>query len=292
MRQLKLSYTLIVLTGDRLIISCITLVMILSTIFLLQSNPALAASRSSAIAATGFCSNPVNSHCYAQRTWSGGTPGAFTELAPYGSLSCSGCPSSGFITQEMWFADTTSSLCTAVYACWIEGGIATFASTEPNNCNPGHDSICMFWADNRPSGGQYHEHAVYTLGGYGASLDPYWIDVAFHSAGGNYTSTNIWNVSVYLYDSNGAVATFNQQSTNNQMTPTTINIGSEVSNTNASTSDHTDLTYNQWACGSSWCYQTTTGTNPSTNPPPNGSWSINPCNCPGNTGGAFTTYDH
>jgi hypothetical protein len=171
-------------------------------------------------------------------------------------------------------------------------GISTYDANQRFNCHYGYNSTCMYWADNRPNGGGYYEHAVYTLGGYGVSLDPYLIDFAVHSAGGNYTSTNTWNVSLNLYANGSLAAQFNQQSTNNQMSPSTITIGSEVSDTHASTSDHTDYQYNQWYCGSAWCYQTTTGTDTSTSPPPYGYWRINPCNCQGNTGGAFTTYDH
>src|SRR5689334_18032396 len=95
---------------------------------------------------TGFCSNPfvVNgyAHCYAERTWTGYTGGAYVLINPTGALKCIGCANNattpGFIDNEMWFTGDNGH--------WVEVGISTWPANDPNSCNAGHDSTCGFWA--------------------------------------------------------------------------------------------------------------------------------------------------
>jgi len=193
----------------------IILMVILGSIVLHSSVPVLAASRFREAAETS-CPPSYNHHCYAVNQWPGNTPGAFTEVSPYGSINCASCSAGGFITQEMWYEDTSSSQCTPApyYACWVEGGLLADSN-----------GVHMFWADNRPGLG-LSVHLLYVVAPNGGSLDPYVIDFAVHSAGGNYTSTNTWNVSVNLYTNGSLTKSYNAQSTANQMTPNWIQIGS------------------------------------------------------------------
>src|SRR2546423_1390575 len=89
------------------------------------------------------CGNPSSAHCYGKASWSqrGEYFGAFTEAAQ-APLSCpSGC--GGFVDDEIWLIDTTSSGCTAnsFGMCWVEAGSIAIDGSEP----------VFFWADARPT---------------------------------------------------------------------------------------------------------------------------------------------
>ena len=282
--------------ADRSVTALFVLVVLLSSFFIF-SDSALAASTSEMtpqMPLSGFCSKPAsNGHCYAEVYWNGHTGGSSTLINPFGAMNCQGCSTYGFITDETWFTDDISSQCinTSFHICWVESGVSTYAANEPKDCNPGHNSTCLFWADNRPNPGGYHEWPLYTFGGYGVDLTPYliYVDIvnndSFSSSGSN------WDVVTNIYKNGQYLTGPSTESTNNNMNVYTIIIGSELSDSNGAAGPFY-FQYNQWMDGSgNFNYQTTTGVNGSTNSPPNGSWAVNPCKCQGNTGGSYKTYD-
>jgi hypothetical protein len=277
---------------DRAFTVLFALILFLGSLFIF-SGSAFAASTSvmtHAIPLTGYCNDP-NPHCYATRTWPGHTGGSSTLINPYGSLNCQSC--NGFIDVETWFEDTTDSQCTSTKygECWVEGGISTWPANDPNSCHQGYDSTCGFWADNRPYGGNYNEHPLYNFGADGVNLVPYLFYITIKNDSGNSSSGSTWDVIVNIYKNGTLVAAPNGQSKSNTMNVNNITIGSELSDSNGSAGT-IYFQDNQWMDTSgNFHYQTTTGNNYSTNPPPYGYWVTNPCNCQGNTGGSFDTYD-
>jgi hypothetical protein len=273
----------------------LALLVVLSTALLLTSTAqaASASSRRPQMALTGFCSNPINGHCYAQRTWFVGTGGASTAIVPEGAMGCSGCLKGRFITDEMWFADGNSTLCKAnqAKACWVEAGVATYTAQSPYNtagCNPGHDSICLFWADNRP-GDSYNEHPVYYLGPYGTDLSGYAFLITITNANGVTASGTTWVVDIQVWYGGFNLAEVRGTSTDNVMNVNAVTIGSELFGTDATAGDFY-LEDNQWRDTSGvWHYRTGDGTNNSTGSPPYGHWSVTPSTS--STGGKFVTYD-
>src|SRR5579883_1579970 len=273
---------------DRFLILCALLAFAL---FHVAATPILAAGEHASapnIPLTGYCSNP-NPHCYAEITWQGHTGGTTTVINPYGDLNCSGCQ--GFIDNETWFLDPNSSQCTSTQygACWVEAGITTRPSNASPDCNPGQNSVCLFWADSRPGSGGFNEHMIYTFGGYGVNLLPYVIYVYITNHNSFSSQGSTWDVSTLIYKYGTLVSQPGGQSTNNQMNVDDIQIGSELSDSNGSAGPFY-FQDNEWLNGSGvFQYQTGTGKNTSTNPPPNGFWYQSPCNCGGNTGGQWET---
>lgn len=243
-----------------------------------------------AVPLTGYCNNP-SPHCYATRDWFGHTGGSNTLINPYGPLNCQGC--SAFIDNETWFSDTSSSQCVnlAFGSCWVEAGISTWPANDPNSCNQGHDSTCGFWADNRPNGGGYHEHPLYNFGADGVDLTPYLFYVTIVNNVGFSSSGSSWDVNTNIYKGGTWIAGPGGYSASNNMNVNDITIGSELADSRGSAATFY-FQYNEWMDGGgTFHYQTNTGVNNSTHAPPNGYWAINPCNCQGNTGGSFRTYD-
>lgn len=277
---------------DRFLVPLLVLLALLSsTLFLAGTARAASASATSPrIPFTGYCSHPNgNGHCYATRYWLGGTGGANTLINPYGALRCYGC--SGFIDDEMWFTDSSG-----LY--WVEAGVSTWPTSNPNSCNQSADSTCLFWADSRPPSGQFTQHAMYNFGTDGVSLFPYLIYITISNNNGYSSSGSTWNISTNIYQNNNWIAGPSGQSRNNSMNVNSIMIGSELSDSQGS-ADNFYLQYNQWmGSNGNWNYQTTTGSSQySTDPPPYGSWNVNPCDpnrdpgCSSNTGGSFLTND-
>lgn len=194
----------------------------------------------------------------------------------------------------MWFSDYSSLHCTttAFGACWVEAGIQTWPVNyyPQNSCNPGHNSTCLFWADSRPGGG-FHTHGLYYFGGYDVDLSSYFIDVEILNANSVSSSGTIWNVNATLYQNSTYIQSITAQSKNNSMNVDTVSIGSELTDSNGAASTFYFLYNGHYDSGGHFVYETTTGSNTSTNPPPNGQWVVNPCNCSGNTGGQYSTYD-
>ncbi len=240
---------------------------------------------------TGYCDNP-HPHCYAERYWSGKAGGASTLINPYGALRCYGC--AGFIDDEMWFSDYSSKQCTStVYgACWVEAGVSTWPANDPHSCNQGIDSTCGYWADNRPNPGGYNEWSLYNFGGDGVDLTPYLFYITIANDVGYSSSGSTWDVTTNIYKNGSWIAGPSGQSKMNSMSASRITIGSELSDSGGS-ADSIYLQLNQWESSNngSWNYQTTQGTNDSTDEPPDGTWVTNPCSCTGNTGGSFETWD-
>jgi hypothetical protein len=279
--------------ADRCITTLFVLIVLLGSFFVL-SGSALAAAASTTtpqIPLSGWCDSSLP-RCYAVRDWPGHTGGAVTAINPFGALRCYGCI--GFIDDEMWFLDPNSSQCmNDMYGvCQVEAGVATYPASNPKDCNPGHDSTCLFWADIRPDPGGFHDWPLYTFGADGVSLSPYLIYITIANASGFSSSGSTWVITTNIYQYGSWIAGPSGQSTSNSMNVNEIEIGSELSDSHGS-ADVFYLQYNQWMDGSGgWHYQTTTGNNNSTNPPPTGQWAVNPCNCNGNTGGEFETYDN
>ncbi len=265
-----------------------------SSLFLMGTARAASASMMAPqIPLTGYCDNPNPSsgHCYAERYWPGHTGGANTLINPTGALRCSGC--TGFIDDEMWFIDNADSRCTSTQygECWVEAGVSTYPANDPYNCYSGVASTCLFWADNRPNPGSYHEHPMFIFGVDGIDLSPYLIYITIYNDTGFSSDAATWDVSTNIYKNGSWWAGPSGQSTSNSMNVNKITIGSELSDSRGY-ADHFYFQYNQWRGSTgSWNYQTTDGTNDSTHAPPHGDWSVHPCNCTGNTGGSFETYD-
>lgn len=242
---------------------------------------------------TGYCNNPAppSNHCYAEIDWGGHTGGSNTLINPYGALYCYGC--TGFIDNETWFSDPNSSQCknTQYGSCWVEAGVSTWPASDSDNCNQGHDSTCLFWADNRPNPGSYHEHPLYNFGADGVNLYFYLIYITIVNNDSFSSSGSNWDVNTNIYYNSKWTSGPDGESTNNSMNGDDITIGSELSDSKGSADDFY-FQDNQWMDGSgNFRFQTTTGSNDGTHPPPHGVWSVNPCNCQNNTGGAYQTYD-
>lgn len=279
--------------ADRAIVVLFVLIVLFGSSFFLAGTAmaASSATRTPQIPLTGYCSNP-KPHCYAERYWAGNTGGANTLINPYGALRCYGC--TGFIDDEMWLSDYNSPQCksTLFGACWVEAGISTWPANETKNCHQGVDSTCGFWADNRDNGGGYNEHALYNFGADGVDLTPYLFYITISNATCCSSSGSKWYVNTNVYKNGSWVAGPGGTSSSIMAwNASQITIGSELADSGGS-ADTIYLQDNQWMSGSgNWIYQTTNGTNDSNGPPPNGTWYTNPCNCQGNTGGSFKTWD-
>jgi hypothetical protein len=272
-------------------ITALIIILILVGAFLLQTGSASAANTSAHIPNTGYCSQPKsNGHCYATVDWYGPTVAAFTNLSPYGSMSCGGC--GGFIDNEMWLSDTSSSQCVndSSGGCWVEAGIEAISSADSYDCQSGSNATCLFWADARPgTSGGFHHHSLYAVGGDGTDLGPWYFYVYLQNYSG-VESGNTWFAEVDAYEYGSLVADWTQLSTNNQMTPLDIIVGSELAANNGDASaSQNDFQYNQWMDSSdNWHEQTSLASNNGTNGPPYGSWTDLPNSV---DGGIWTTSD-
>lgn len=258
--------------------------MILCGSFFLLARPAFAAgipATNPSRPLTGYCSNPAP-HCYATRDWVGYTGGASVLIDPYGALSCFGC--GGFVDDEMWFTGDNNF-------SQVEVGISTWTASNPNSCDQGFDSTCAFWADDRTNGGGHHEHPLFFFGPDGEDLTPYLFYASIVNNTSLLSNGYTWVIETSLYANGAFIGNEDGVSTNNIMNGHDIRIGSELSDSGGSAGAFY-FQDNQWMDGGgNWVYQTTAGSNSSTGAPPNGYWSTSPCNCSGNTGGAFITYD-
>lgn len=254
---------------DKRFVAFIILLALLTS-FLIQTASAAAAND---VPSNGYCSGSP-ARCYAEIDWYHYTGGAYTNISPYGSMSCANCPTYAFIDNEMWLTDKTSSQCKSVGACWVESGISTWSPSTPDNCKPGYASTCLFWADNRPNGGGYHQHSLWPIGLDGANLNPWGFDVTIENFDSDSPSGSEWEVIVDIYQNNSFVTSVLGISTNNSMSPNDISVGSELSAHSGASASKNDFLYNQLmaADGSgNWSYQT----NPNstlTNNPPYGQW--------------------
>jgi hypothetical protein len=193
-------------------------------------------------------------------------------------MSCSGC--SGFIDNEMWLEDTNTLSCalTSWGDCEVEAGIETRPAGSAYDCNPGYDSTCLFWADYR-SDGVFHHHALYTVGSYGVDLNPWYFPIAIRNNSSNSASGTTWSIAVNGNESGYSVVYVTGLSTNNNMTPNIVTIGSELDTASGGTpsAGEMDIDYNEWLDSSGvWHYRTVTPANTSTDGPPYGWWTEYP----------------
>ncbi|HVU70210.1 MAG TPA: hypothetical protein VHD63_23980 [Ktedonobacteraceae bacterium] len=253
------------------------ILLVLVGAFLTQTNSVFAATASVNVPDSGgVCSHPKsNGHCYATRDWPGATPGAFTNLSPYGSIYCGGCD--GFIDNELWLSDTTSSQCTT-QGCWVEAGIEAISSSDSYDCTSSGNAVCLFWADSRPNGGGFHHHALDWLGDDGMDLDPWYFFVKIRNNTNNSASGNTWYVDVQSYYNSTLISDDTGLSTNNNMTPRDIIIGSELDAIPGyAWAGENDFQYNQWLDTSgNWHEQTALPYDDGTDGPPDGWWTQNP----------------
>ena len=101
------------------------------------------------------CGDSQSNHCYGFTSWNQGTEyfGSYVDITQV-EMSCpSGC--GGFIDDEMWLSDTSSTNCTSNQfgSCWVEAGTITTEGNSPT----------YFWADARPGTGNTFN--VHYLGG-------------------------------------------------------------------------------------------------------------------------------
>jgi len=245
-----------------------------------------------ALASPYSCGNPSSGHCYGVNAWTQGSEyfGAYTDITQV-TMSCpSGC--GGFVDDEIWLIDRSSSNCTSndFRMCWVEAG--TFV-TEGN-------SPQYFWADARPGTGNTFN--LHYLGGTDpvGTLDHYMI-----IKDGRVTP-NTYLVFIYndsqstLYNGTSSVAgTGGCGSPLPQMVGKEIDIGQELAGSpsvaNEASAGKADFTRNIWAVqaldsGYVFWYnaQTAAGGVGSANPP-RASWAQNPGAPGAPEGGDFTT---
>ena len=92
------------------------------------------------------CSTANGDHCYAEENSFGGTNyGAYGLL----DLTCNYMPNNGnFVNTEIWDANDSST-------DWTEVGVKSGIGYDGD-----YYSKAWFWADQRPNGGDYHEHEI------------------------------------------------------------------------------------------------------------------------------------
>lgn len=108
-------------------------------------------------ASAADCSNTYGSHCYGVVDWSATTGGGKTGIyVPYSNLSVANIYTD-FENQELWVGTGGYSFPPPY---WVEVGYTLGQiQNAPFSVNPR-----WYWADNRPNGGGYHEHAVTNVG--------------------------------------------------------------------------------------------------------------------------------
>jgi hypothetical protein len=220
--------------------------------------------------------------CFKHVNWTGAVLGSEVTINE-GFVTCGTCD--GFIDNEMWLIDTTSSLCTSAQdgLCWVEAGYQTYTTNNATNgggqpsCITNSAANCYFWADNRPGNGSFHEHVVANV----PSSD-YGNNTSFYIQQGS--SPSNWNVQIATASGNYYQGT----STFNGMSPSDIEIGQELYGTDGAGANQTDFFYSEWADtqGHGFHYQTSPGTI-TTDQPPYGYWVDSPNDI--NNGGDFCT---
>lgn len=196
----------------------------------------------------------VNPHCYGEVIWPGNVHGAASSIF-IAHLYCipSDCYKSGNWSNEFWVGDDKNYFpCKIDWegACYVEDGYAT------DTVDPSDTYEIYFWADYRSIyGGQYnfHDFGDVPSGDYGNYS---WFQVSYASSG-------TWDVYV---SSNNFYE--HQQSTSNDMEPSDIRMGAELSGTVGASADRAYFTLNEWeGTDNTWHYQTVNGTPDYNNPP-------------------------
>jgi len=183
-----------------------------------------------------------SAHCYGVIRF---TPGTIYGINQGLNVHCLGpmnAPtSSNFVTQEQWLATNNSS---GQY--WVEVGMAYGA--------PQGSTRYMFWADNRPNGGGYHEHDLSIT----AALNTYYDDYI------RWIGNNSWRV-----ERGGTTL---GTSTANPGPSHWANAGEELTANGGAASAVTGWLYRQTSSGGAWI-SNWPGSTISTDNPPYGSWT-------------------
>jgi hypothetical protein len=208
-------------------------------------------------------------HCYDTVTWNGNTGGAHVELDAYGNMSCaSGC--SGTVSDEIWFSDTKSLR-------FVEAGIRAIGG-----------SVYVFWGYSLTIG-IVHDYDAYRLGPSGMSLDPYYFVVDIFNTNSASSNGSNWTVAVNIVNTTAGWSRGVTEYVAMAMNASSIEIGSELTNSNAH-GGNISYNYNQWeASNSSWNYQKRLPDHTqSDSPSPEGWWYQVPTTS--STGGTWVTY--
>ncbi len=224
------------------------------------------------------CTN--GDYCYEIVNWPNTVTGTATEIEVE-FITCGYC--SGHLSNETWL---TASNC----GCWIETGYSTYGPNSGDNkysCSKDNRVNCYFWADERPNGGGYDEHAKGSIPnqGYGnfASFEIYLNQGVKDYCGGQWVSNADWTIDI---DGPSNDHWDGLKSTCNQITAGSIQTGEELENSGAA-SPATLFIDNQWQDlpTYNWTFQANNGTNNKSDNPPKGYWYIYPTNS--NTGGEW-----
>lgn len=215
------------------------------------------------------------SHCYGRNTWQAGAfnswHGAATGISVV-HLYCNGCSSggtqTGFVDNEMWFAD---DWCSDPYGspCWIEAGYSTYSGGGITTEN-------YFWADDRRDYG-YIEHALAAVpsGDYGSN-----VYIQIHQC---CNSSQTWDVSLSsttYYSDNTSV--------NNPMTPGDVKMGQELAGNGGASSFTAYFTGNEYEdTNNNWHWFNWDGSLQYYNPPYAG-YNVRPSQS--SSGGSIYTY--
>jgi len=198
-------------------------------------------------------------HCYGVNRWDGNVQGAFT----YMSVPVLVRPTGGRNTAEMWLSTDSSMV-----EIGIANGFTGFSGYNPN-------VNYYYWADLRP-GSTYSEHPLIAppAADRNASLNIYKSTTAANEFDGSINSDT------YYFGGLRSVA--------NTMSPTHIQIGTEIIGSSGGSTPSTFYAYNEWqgTTGGAYSYQNNPGTFPfhqTSDFPPTQSWVTVPA--PGNSGG-------
>jgi hypothetical protein len=225
------------------------------------------------------CGNPSSGHCYGVATWQEQPQyfGSYVDLLQIAMNCASGC--GGFLNNEMWLVDNQTQGCVnnQYGQCWVEAGF----QAQDGGGNP-----IWFWADSRPlQSNTYNNHFL----NQADSGDFEHFMIIKDSRNGAQGVFQVW-----IYNDSLSVL-FQGTSTNNNISPNIIHIGTELAGTNGASSALAQFSRNIWAVkplGADYTFwynrQTDEGSLINQNPP-SASWLINPNLPPPPEGGMFTT---
>ena len=227
------------------------------------------------------CGNPSSSHCYGTASWSQTAEyfGAYTDAAQV-SMSCpTGC--GGFVDDEVWLIDTTSSGCTgnSFKMCWVEAGSIAIDGSNP----------VFFWADARPTNtSTFNLHLLGATDAVG-TLDHYMI------VKDGRASPQTFLVFIYTDSFSTLYNGVSALQSGPPMSGHRIDIGQELAGTTGAAAGRANFVRNIWAVQALgpeyvfWYNRQTTQGSVSNAKPPTASWTTNPSNPPPPEGGQFTT---
>jgi len=238
---------------------------------LIPSNIAKAQSLASCTTGNDYCDGYVN--------WPGSVTGDSTEVEVT-FVTCGTC--SGHVSNETWITDNNCG-------CWVEGGYSTYGPNNGDNkwsCSKNNAVNCYFWADMRPNGGGYNEHAIENIpsGDYGGYET---VEIYFNGTQRDYCNQHWeYNLDWRIDITSASGKPFDQDSTCNSMSPASIQTGEELENSGAA-SPSTLFIDNRWQNlpRHNWTYQGVNGTNNLSDDPPYAYWDLPPSES--STGGVW-----